>query len=156
MNPKIREGNNMVYRNEFKAALALAVILLTGCSKFDVTSPGLSKSSQSSAASAVGTAKSGQMSAEAVANINDAKNPCHPVRIACLNAGFVLGDSRDGNRLIHDCMKKLIANEVATSLSGKIAVPPSKVELLACAPHIHTEHKPDIGTKSRAIPTYKN
>ena len=71
-------------------------------------------------------------------DFRDEKNACKPYRLACMNAGFKLGDKTVGNRLIGDCMLKLIEGQSVKSVStGKTAAPPSGADAKACQALIH-------------------
>ena len=76
----------------------------------------------------------------------DDKSPCKPFRLACTQAGFVLGDKTKGNRLIGDCLIPLVAGGSPRSkTTGHIAQLPVGADASACSANIHTKGNPTTG-----------
>lgn len=96
------------------------------------------------------------MSASAISAIKNSSSPCNPIRVLCQDAGFVLDSTTKGNRLIGDCMSKLVTGQSVQSPSGEQVDPPAGANLTACAANIHHGTAPTTGTKSARIPTYTN
>ena len=79
----------------------------------------------------------------------DRKSPCQPLRLACTEAGYVLNDKREGNRLIKDCLVPLSKGQSAFNRhTGKMAVIPKFTHLSACRSNIHMSGKPTAGMRS--------
>lgn len=82
------------------------------------------------------------------ASNNSTTSPCAPFRAACEDAGFVLKDYTAGNRLISDCMLKLVAGSTATSpLTGKTAFSPDGADGNSCLENIHSGPKTTVGMR---------
>lgn len=130
--------------NRFKRILAISIwLMLSACSKLQP-------------AAGVTDNASTRMSLASIQSISDSASPCQPYRLACAGAGFSLQASA-GNRLIGDCMKKLLAGQPATSpVSGQVAQVPLSANAAACKSHLHEHAKTTIGSKSAVVPKYSN
>lgn len=73
----------------------------------------------------------------------DLNSPCRPLRVACMQAGFVLNDHNNpGNRLIKDCIAHLVVGEnVQNRMTKELAVAPAGADLKGCKANIQFRSK---------------
>ena len=90
----------------------------------------------------------------------DNRSPCLQFRLACMAAGFTLGNNAlKGNRLIADCISVLVAGSPATNATtGETAQIPTGSNAAACKANIHhgpgtptTGLAPKPGTSTKAL-----
>lgn len=85
----------------------------------------------------------------------NSNHPCQPFKKACMSAGFQSEGQAKGNRLISDCMLKLLDNQPVTSITGATVTPPTgpgsdDASKKACMTHIHSGPKPLAGIKAQS------
>ena len=155
----INGGFVMGVLNQIKRAafISAALIYLTGCGGGFQSASFLAPAASSKAVPTFGITGQNQMSLASAQSIQDTQSPCRPFRLACQAAGFTLVGAVKGDRLIADCMDKLLAGQPATnSISGLVAAVPVGSDASACAAHVHHGKKPTTGNTSAKVPSYKN
>jgi hypothetical protein len=152
-------------RGDFKMKTRILLVVLSmglmACSKMETASSPIGKSSIAAARAmslkGASIKSANQMPVTDPESIQDVSSPCRPFRLACVSAGFMLQNATAGNRLIADCIEKLIDGQSAVSpVSKQSALAPSGADAKSCAVHIHHGNKPTTGSVSPVIPTYAN
>ena len=134
------------YFNFGKTPLLIAMaILISSCSKNSASNQESASPGVAPLANQGDGVSAGQLRIQSIASSNvtlATKNSCRVYFQACKDAGFELGKI-NGNRLIGDCLIKLLQGQTAkSSVTGRVAVLPVNGDANDCMKNVHHEKQP--------------